>query len=89
MKNLLVWTGTFFVHAAAQFFAWARADSPVLSTPGALALANALMFPTFWLAGALADRWFLITFVVNSVLWASAVTWAVRRFAFRRSRIKS
>jgi len=78
MKTMVVWSAVFTVHSVAQFGAWATADTP----SGGRILARVLMFPTFAVAGSLADRWFWPTFVVNSVLWASAATvliWKVLR----------
>ena len=82
-KFLILWVGVFLAHAAAQFVAWSAADSSRANAQFALAVANALMFPTFSLAGQLADRWFWTTFVVNSALWASAGTWLFRRLGAR------
>ena len=70
MKMMLVWSAVFSAHALAQFAAWAMADT----SSGGRTVARVLMFPAFSVAGALADRWFWPTFVVNSALWASVAT---------------
>jgi hypothetical protein len=82
-KATLLWVTVFVAHAIAQFFAWSIADSTLAKGRLALAFANAVMFPAFWLVGSLADRWFWITFILNSALWASAAMWLMRRLALR------
>jgi hypothetical protein len=82
VRTLLIWTAVFVAHGIAQFVAWSFADSP--SSPGfVLALAKTLMFPTFPLAGWIADCWFWAVFFVNSAAWAAAATWLIRRLGVR------
>ena len=49
------------------------------------------MFPAFTFAGALADSLFWPTFVVNSAVWASAITLGIRAMRSRQrlSRVRA
>ena len=83
VKTPLLWTLAFAVHAIAQFAAWAYADGSRLTTAASDALADALMFPAFTFVGTLADRLFWPIFVVNSAVWASAITLGLRAMRSR------
>ena len=72
--------GVLAVHGIAQFFAWAYAENGGIV---ARTLWNILATPLIHLAGSLADQYFWTVAFLNSLIWATVVSYVSIRFALK------
>jgi hypothetical protein len=80
MIKTLVFFGFLFTHWIAQFIAWSytRGNAP------ARVLWIVLATPLIYVVGSLADEYFWIVASLNSVLWATALTYVTNRYALKK-----
>jgi hypothetical protein len=73
----------FVLHWVTQFVAWARADA-VRSTHAAHLLWQVLATPLVEVAGSAMDQYFWLVVSLNSLVWATALTWLLTVLARKR-----
>jgi hypothetical protein len=79
MVRTLVFFGFLFTHWIAQFIAWSYAGR---NAP-ARVLWIVLATPLIHVVGSLANQFFWIVASLNSVLWATALTYIINRYVLK------
>ncbi len=73
----------FVLHWVSQFLAWAMADA-IGSTHDAHLLWQVLATPLVEVAGSAMDEYFWLVASLNSLVWATALTWFLTLFRRKR-----
>jgi hypothetical protein len=79
MVRALVFLGFLFTHWIAQFMAWSYAGRNAPARVLWIVLATPLMY----VVGSLANQYFWIVASLNSVLWATALTYVTDRYVLK------
>jgi hypothetical protein len=80
MVRTLVFFGFLLTHWIAQFMAWSYAEH----NPAVCVLWIVLATPLIHLVGSLANQYFWIVASLNSVFWATTLTFVIDRYVLKQ-----
>jgi hypothetical protein len=80
VTKVILFLAVFVLHWGTQFLAWASEDA-IRSTNVAHLLWRVLATPLLEIAGSAMNEYFWLIMPLNSLVWATALTWFLTLFA--------